>query len=312
MLPGRAGCSELFSLAMLDHGTLPALAVACAMTASLAGAASAEETEHEELENLRNSWLLAKDQGERPLREKYHQALIDLQKRLTRAQEFKEALHVRDEIELLTRGVHPAKKEADAGPVPPALVRLQETFDREMARMSAPLDTKYFAALKGLRNRSARAEKLSLASAAKNELARYRPPDRERNATWAAIEVRCSTSRVAVKELTRGRARLSGRYRPGFSKFDSRLAGTRFLRVPWNESHTMRVTVTGTGYLLVYSCANLDLDKTRLMWRRAESLLEGPYLSHVYKAHVVRGDQFEIRGAEVAFLAKEIAASKSE
>lgn len=279
----------------------------------LSGAAGEPVSEPDKLVSLRDSWRRAKERDARPIKVNYLNALTKLRDRLTQQQAFGNAVLVQEEIKALTEGADREQEGGDDSGRPAVLATLCEKYDRDMARMREGNDRKYGEALKALRKRYAQAGELEAAMAVQAELGKLEeqtePPDVS-SSPWATIEVESSLGSVSVQLLTKGAERLSGGYRPPFTKVSKDLVGAHFLRVPWQSKSTMTVRVKISGDLLSISPSKESLESDAVDWRQTKTLVGGPYLTRVFRARVRQGDQFKVSGFELSLIAQEIALEK--
>lgn len=264
------------------------------------------------LTDLRDAWTQAKVRGARPIKEKYLEALIALRDRYTKQSRLGDAVLVRDEIKVLTEGREREKELDGEGAAPAELAALRATYDREIERMEAVNDRKYVAALKTMQRGFTTKGDLESVLAVKAELGRVegRSESADGEHKYAAIELTSSIPNISVEKLEVGVERLSGGYRPTFSKVNEELEGTHFLRAPWQANHTLKVRAASSGAVLALSPSRLDFEGTKLEWKRSANLVEGAYIKYVYQAQVKRGDEFELSGGELSLVAKGIVLRK--
>lgn len=113
------------------------------------------------------------------------------------------------------------------------------------------------------------------------------------------------------KELTPGRARLSGGLRPTFKKFEPELEGAFFMRVPWRSKPEFQITAQTSGniFLMVHQKNDANLKMPKVMSKR---LAEGDWLKtrNFYRVYLEKGQEIKFKGAEATFFAKKIMKKK--
>lgn len=109
------------------------------------------------------------------------------------------------------------------------------------------------------------------------------------------------------KELTLGRARLSGGFRPTFKKFTSELEGAFFMRVPWQSTPDMQLTAQTSGnlFIMIGKRNENNLGTPKILMKR---IAEGDYLKgyEFYRVYLKEGQEIQLLGYEATFFAKKI------
>ena len=252
------------------------------------------------LAELKVTWAQTKEREARPIKEGYLGALEKLQTQLTRDQQLKDAVAVRNEIEALT-GVAPHALSERTGPS--RLDSLRGIYHGEIRKIAARNNAKYLKGLGVLQNRLTKEGNLEAALVVKAERTRYEELLRS---GIAAVELELVAGRGVVDELNVGAKRLTGRYQPVFKKVDAKLLGCQFLRSPWQGKSRVNVRVTHGGTLFACTGNPAALETTGLEWKESEALVAGPYIKKVYETKLMEGQRFEYENFEALLIAKEM------
>lgn len=211
------------------------------------GSAIAGQKEKEEpakLAELRTSWNLAKERGERPIKKSYLNALVKLRDDFTKSGDLSDAILVRTEIESLT--------EVDAKALvpikPPELVALRKTYDDAMAKLRGGLDQKYVKALRAMQSHYKRKPDLEGALAVAAELAKF---ERKR---WAMV----SEKGLKFGIFKEGEHAFSDDMHQ-WTKIPDRFKDYRVSMAKIGKRETLRLNVKTGGLLLIVAEKN-DLE----------------------------------------------------
>ncbi|MDB4294897.1 hypothetical protein N9908_01510 [Akkermansiaceae bacterium] len=130
--------------------------------------------------------------------------------------------------------------------------------------------------------------------------------DRAKGGPMAEVSVSASV-RIEVKELTKGRARLSGGFRPKFDQFDNRVKGGFFTRVPWRSKPIFKIEAKESGN--VFFCfRRTDPEQLEMPMEEVPDLIKGDFLGKFsyYRVYLEKGDSLIYADSEGFFVAGKI------